>query len=413
MWFVLVMTGFAVAAAAIWWFIVPHNAEKELPPQQVAQTEPNKEKDKKKQPKPDITAKAATAKAAGKARKDSAVADSNIVNNIRGHADDVTDISLSKCGRLLASVSKDRTVRVFTSADDTPFPAGCKTNYARINLNGVHGTACVFSDDSKYLAVALAPSQAVDFYGIKIADHKVVATLLHSFPTGHTETITNIHLGVNSSCVITMCRGLKTEVKVWEPKGTLIQEVDTKQMVNNKSSLSADGKLLCVATKMTDSKVWAVKEQKFGGKVSGGSKVTGLEAVMVLKNHKRSVSCVSFSECAEFKGPMGIATGSIDGSWRYFDLSVDYTRGADPKLLHTGESGFDTVECIAVAPRRDGLIAVTCGSALHFYKRTGEEAYKVDDAHKGNVFGLEWSADGSYLATFGDDKTVRMWKSPC
>lgn len=383
--------------AGAWFYL----QEKEEPPKPVQPVVVKKKKSHQK--KVDKTAN--LPKKAKKAVKKVSVAnDPWLVQALRGPNEDVTDVSFSDCGRFVCCASEDRTIRIFTPESGKEFIKGVKTNYARINLSRQTATACAFSSDSKYMAVALSPSQRVDFYGISLKDNRVTAELKSSFETGHKETITTLLFGAGSGYVVTLCRGQDTSVKVWRPRGDLIKELNTKQMENYMGDVSRDGRFLCVATRMAEAKIWGfISATKGGGCV-------GVEQCMALKGHKKGLNAVGFGECDEFNGPKVIATGSFDGTWRIYDIAVAFRSSEDPKVILDQASGFPSVEHIAMAPRKNGLVALSHGGTVQFRDREGT-LLKSIEAHKDGVRGMQWGVDGLTLITFGGDKCVRVWRA--
>jgi len=398
---IAIIIAIIVASVGAWFYL---QQKEEEPPKPVVEQPPVQKKKKNHPKKVDKTANLPK-KVKKQVKKVSVTNDPWLLHTLRGHNEDLTDISFSDCGRLVCSVSEDRTIRISTPEDGGVFTKGVRNNYARVNLTRETASACAFSSDSKYLAVALSPSQRVDFYSLSIKDGRVTAEKKSSFETGHRETITTLLFGAGNGYVVTLCRGQDTSLKVWRPRGDLIKELNTKQMENYMGDVSRDGRFLCVATRMAEAKIWGLLSAAKG---NGGGCV-GVEQCMALKGHKKGLNSVGFGECDEFNGPKIIATGSFDGSWRLYDIAVAFRSSEDPRVILDQPSGFPTVEHIAVAPIKHGLVALSCGDVVQLHTRDGV-VVKRWEAHKDGVRGLHWGLDGETLVTYGGDKSVRLWR---
>mmetsp|Transcript_37716 Transcript_37716/g.74195 ORF Transcript_37716/g.74195 Transcript_37716/m.74195 type:complete len:405 (-) Transcript_37716:232-1446(-) len=360
----------------------------------------------KKKPKVDITANKGTAKTKapkrGSASEQLTCSSDLIIATARGHAKPVRDIAFSACGRLLASVSEDRTVKVWKVTPNTP-----KLVYSQLLLSLDYATACAFSADSKYLVVALDDAKQLKFFGLKEkkGDDKVELVEKFEFKTDHTSPISSVAFGPQNKWIVTVCDGADTRVQFWSPKGTCLHTMDTKQIKNRSAVLSHDGRFLAILTKMAEVRICEISQSKDSGDLQK------VEVAMTLKKHPNT-TCASFSHPG-FGGTDGIATGNVQGQLRYYDLAVQHHIGEEPKLLHETAPTEVGITAVAVAPGQSNVVAVARGTTLQFcHKVTGQVLQEVAVAHKDSISKLVWNSKGDQLASFGNDKAVLVWRTP-
>lgn len=88
--------------------------------------------------------------------------------------------------------------------------------------------------------------------------------------------------------------------------------------------------------------------------------------------------------------------------------SVYQWQTSDWEALPTWEMP-DAVTTLEISPD-DSLVAVgLAGGGLHFYERKTGYLLRELDGHRGGVIALEFSSDGSYLASGGGDGVVVVW----
>src|SRR5262245_35485737 len=141
---------------------------------------------------------------------------------------------------------------------------------------------------------------------------------------------------------------------------------------------------------------------------------SGRQLQQLVNVHRRTNVQDAWSEGVAFVGDDRIAVSPWSRGTpvtpvvaRIFDLSTGARVGVvkDP----SGEAGARE---IAVSP--DGtLLAASHGDinpTLELYRLPGGELLDEVEAHPGGVMDIEFSRDGSVLATAGVDKTARVWK---
>jgi WD40 repeat protein len=208
------------------------------------------------------------------------------------------------------------------------------------------------------------------------------------------------------SFVATSCVGQDTRIQLFSPRtGKLVHLLDSKQITNYATSLSPCGHFLACGAQLSDAKVWQIA-------VGNDGALEKIALATTLKKHTKGVHALAFG--ANERGitdTMATATG--DGLVRCWDVNIQWDRQEQPKEVATLQLAA-TPSCIALAPGSSGVLAVVVGADIYFYNmRTGALLETIEAAHRGEkVRRLHWNKNGKVLASLGDDKAIKLWKSP-
>jgi transducin beta-like protein 2 len=131
---------------------------------------------------------------------------------------------------------------------------------------------------------------------------------------------------------------------------------------------------------------------------------------MDLKGHKRGVLGISFSPDSK-----KVATASVDGTWRLWDINVRYEMQEDPKVILSVTNPVDPAlpfTHVAISPDGD-CVATATANNVHFWSaKDGSLLGDVMAAHAKAISSLSWSKSGEWLASGSHDMTVGLWKRP-
>uniref|UniRef100_A0A0A9XUP9 Transducin beta-like protein 2 n=2 Tax=Lygus hesperus TaxID=30085 RepID=A0A0A9XUP9_LYGHE len=146
-----------------------------------------------------------------------------------------------------------------------------------------------------------------------------------------------------------------------------------------------------------DVKVWQVAFAKSG-------EFKSINRAFELTGHSSGVYDFAFNADSSL-----MATVSKDGTWRLFNVKIEYNQGEEPHLIKTGKYKTDGKRaCVALSP--DGnVIALARSSSLTLVNAlSGEVDKEIPNIYSGPVTKVLFDAAGDYVLTAGD-RHVRVF----
>ncbi|KAF3886951.1 MULTISPECIES: nSTAND1 domain-containing NTPase [Nostocales] len=301
------------------------------------------------------------------------------INRLQSHAQQVNAVSFSPGGKLLASASDDSTIKIWSAEGKliSTFPA----QQDRV-------TSIAFSPDGKFLASA-STDRTIKIYSI---DGKLVEIL-----TGHSDIVTSVSFSPNvTTSLVSQSQKVKQRgdfiiasasrdktVKLWRMNGKLIKTWNAHNGWVNSVSFSPDGKFLVSGGEDNIVKLWNVADGQLMRTFSG---------------HTDRVTRVKFS-------PDGKTIASASG-----DRTINLWK-LDGQLWQTlgGQKGHtQPVNGISFSP--DGRIVASAAAdgTIKLWSIDGTLLATIK-GHDEQVRDVNFSPDGKILASASDDKTIRFW----
>uniref|UniRef100_H2YEE1 Anaphase-promoting complex subunit 4 WD40 domain-containing protein n=1 Tax=Ciona savignyi TaxID=51511 RepID=H2YEE1_CIOSA len=151
-----------------------------------------------------------------------------------------------------------------------------------------------------------------------------------------------------------------------------------------------------------DVKVWAVNFTRSG-------EYKDVTRAFELKGHTTTVWSFDFNNDST-----RMVTVSKDGSWRFYDTGVEYEKGQEPYLLHTGEfhisdCSIDKDFCIVALSPDARVVAVACmNNIIVFSTASGQVEVEFKEVHTEIITALIFDIAGRYILSSGD-KHVRVF----
>eukprot|EP00884_Botryococcus_braunii_P020200 jgi/Botrbrau1/6864/Bobra.152_2s0022.1 len=327
------------------------------------------------------------------------------VITLKGHGDAVTGFAFSPDGKAIATVTDDRTLRLFRvtdiSAKGIPFIKKGVTK----DLAGV-----AFGSSAEDLAVLTKGSVgAAGLEGFR--GGVALQSIWEQINVLGGRPALRLHSGrLPTGPALLLVSEPKTQLALYSFQGAQLASIDHGGILTHDAGISANGRFFAAATFTADVKVYEAAFDR-SGNFSGAAKA------MDLKGHKSQVLGVAFSDDAT-----RMVTSSKDGTWAVWNIAVRYKQQEDPKRLlsRTQEVTMPHLYSrLAYGP--DGIIAAVSGRDVHMLdSQTGSLLEVIEEPHAGSITEMAWAPvkydlggkGVSILGTSGTDNVVRLWRSP-
>ncbi|MCX5286370.1 MULTISPECIES: AAA family ATPase [unclassified Streptomyces] len=307
-----------------------------------------------------------------------------------GHTGAVYLTSFSPNGKVLATASYDRTVRLWDVSDRSrPKPLGTP-------LTGHTSwvSTAVFSPDGRTLASA-GDDGTIRLWDVRDPGHpRPLGTPL----TGHTGTIYLLAFSPDGRTLASA--GEDHTVRLWDmstSRPTSLGALTGHTAAVRSVAFSSDGRLLAAGSDDDTIRLWNTADPHRAKPIDA-----------VLKGHTDTVHSVAFS-------PDGhtLASGSADDTIRLWDVT-DPRRAGQLGAPLTGHTG--PVWSVAFSPGGSMLAAGSADSTASLWN-VSDPAYPSQVGEplagsSGEMYAVGFSPDGRTLATGSGDSKVRLWSVP-
>jgi len=287
-------------------------------------------------------------------------------NRLEGHSDVVWDVTYSRDGQMIASASKDRTLRVWR-------PDGTLLGILAGHEESV--TSVAFSPNNQWIASG-SWDKTVKIWQ---PNGQLLRTL-----RGNLGYIYSVSFSPDGR-FIAAALGDGT-VKLWTVEGTLVKTWMAHQGVVSWVSFSPDGQSLASVGEDKTIRLWSL---------------TG-NLLSTLTGHTGSITGVSFSPDGDL-----IASSSDDKTVKLWSRVGRSDRSYAAYKTLTGHKTW--VFSVRFSPDSQTLASASEDNTIRLWTRKGT-LIKVLQGHSDGVTGVSFSPDGQTIASASYDKTVKLWQ---
>jgi WD40 repeat protein len=333
-----------------------------------------------------------------------------LISTLTGHTGRIWSVSFHPNGKILASGSEDGTVKLWDVTHSTLI----KT----IKAHRSWVRTVSFSPDGQILA-SCSSDGTIKLWNI--ANGTLLQTL-----KGHTGAVTHISFSPDNQTLASA--SFDTTVRLWNiHDGTLINTLEGHKTHTRSVSFSPDGKTLASTDGEGIVKLWNVADgtllenlpthrravwsaifspdNKTLATISSDSKVKlwNLEDIndnttepQLLKGHRGRIWSIGFSPDGKT-----LVSGSFDSAIKLWNLEV-----REPQTI---KGNSTNVQNVSFSPDGKILASGSDDFKIKLWNSKNGTLLQTLNGHEGRVLSVSFSPDGNMLASGSDDKTVKLW----
>ncbi|MDB9511649.1 caspase family protein [Kamptonema animale CS-326] len=286
-----------------------------------------------------------------------------LLNQFKGHGDQVTSVNFSPDGNNLATASADKTVKIWRLDGGIP-----------LRHDGFVESVS-FNPDGKTFASASADGQVKLW---RTADK----TILHTIKLDSSNKVSSISFSPDGK--ILAAGSYDKTVQLWNAAdGTPLKNLAAHSEGVTSVAFSPNGKILASGSDDKTIKLWNVAEGKLQKNIT---------------EHSDGVTSLAFSSDGKF-----LASGSNDKTVKLFN--------SDGTLVKTLEGHSQAVQAVAWHPNSKILASASADNTIKLWNADSGKEIRTLTGHQNAVVSVSFSPDGKILASGSADNTIKLWNA--
>jgi serine/threonine protein kinase len=297
----------------------------------------------------------------------------SVLLTLTGHNDIINSVTISKNDEIIASGSRDGTIKLWNAETGDPI----KT----ISSKGALINSVAFSPDCNTIAGAIGK---VGMYGgvsgeVLLWDVKT-GKLLHVF-SGHESIVLSVAFSPDGK--ILASTSMDDTLRLWDTQtGELIRILKGHEKDVTSVAFSYNGELIATSSTDTTVRIWNAK--------------TGALIKVLLKRYETPLTSVVFSPNNRI-----LVTGCFDKTARVWDL----TTGGLPNLM-IGHKG--PVNSVAITSDGEILATGSSDNTIRLWDLR-KNSSQILEGHTEAVTSVVFFTDGKKLISASKDRTIKIW----
>jgi WD40 repeat protein/tetratricopeptide (TPR) repeat protein len=302
--------------------------------------------------------------------------DGRLLQTLQGHDESITSLTFNHDGSLLASASRDKTVKIWRKN-----PESGEFDWQPVTTlsHGDWVDKVSFSPDGKLLVTG-SKDQTVKIWR---SDGKLLKVL-----RGHQGWINWVTFSPDGRFIASASDD-KT-VKIWGIDGSLLTTLPGHQEGVTVVNFSPDNRTLASASRDGIVKLW--RREQFDGANS-----FIYRPYRNLQPHSGTIWSLNFDSKGE-----KLASCSEDNTINLHDVS-------NGKLIKTFKGHSDAVVSVSFSPNNQFLASASYDKSIKLWSLNPPKL-PVLEGHSDRVLSVTWSKDGKTLASSSRDNTVKLWQ---
>ncbi|WP_418006425.1 WD40 repeat domain-containing protein [Nostoc piscinale] len=300
--------------------------------------------------------------------------DGTLLQTLKGHTESVTSVSFSPDGQSLASSSLDKTVQIWQK---NPVTGEFDLQPAKTLVDQDWVYCVTYSPDGELLATGNRDAT------VKLwrKDGTLVKVL-----KGHKGWVNWVSFSPDGQLIASASDD--RTVKIWRRDGTLVKTLSGHQNGVTVVAFSPDGQMIASAGRDKIIKLWQRQQNSDNN--------FDFQAYKDLEQHTSTIWSLSFS----IDG-LKLASGSDDNT-----VNLWSSTGA---LIKTFKGHSDAVASVAFSPDNKILASGSYDKSVKLWSLDAP-SLPILRGHQDRVLSVAWSPDGQMLASGSRDRTVKLWQ---